>query len=159
MGILLLSGMDFGKHRLAKVRAALLVALDAKLKGVPEWEAFREIDDFLQSPNGKMEDSTERVVRRRRPRLRLRPGPEAREEPATYADLALRAIADAGKPVATPALIAFIAKHRSVPSDPQKAKMNITSGLSRDPRLHSIPWQGGRGWWVAGVPVPDNRSS
>jgi hypothetical protein len=34
-------------------------------------------------------------------------------------------------------------------SSPVAAKVNVTSSLSKDERVKSIPWEGGRVWWFA----------
>ena len=41
--------------------------------------------------------------------------------------------------------------------DTDKAKANIVSALSHDNSLQSVAWEGGRAWWYAGRPVPDQR--
>jgi hypothetical protein len=136
--------MSPDRDQLLKTRDALLAVLDAKLKDVPEWTSYRAVEFCLQA-GGSIEASMPLKTRRRRI--------EAQEP---YADLAIKAIESSGRPMSTQEVVSFIGAHRQIPPDPQKAKFNIGSGLSRDKRLQNVTWQGGRAWWHAGQSLPDH---
>jgi hypothetical protein len=137
------------KEQLLKSRADLAALLDAKLKNVPEWRAYRAVEAALNAfITGDDHDESPRRIRAR-----------SSESVESYADLALKALDQAGKPLATPEVVAFVGRHRPLPNDPEKAKLNIGSGLSRDPRLRSISWQGGRAWWHADRPLPEHQTA
>ena len=53
----------------------------------------------------------------------------------------------------------FIAKYRELGADHDRAKINITSGLSKSRQFRSVPWEGGRGWWYADKPVPKKETA
>jgi hypothetical protein len=74
---------------------------------------------------------------------------------ASYPDLAIRALVEAGVPLATPAIIDFIAKHRTLRDSGRKTVVNITSSFSHDERLQNLSYAGRRVWWLAGKPLPD----
>lgn len=136
------------KDQLLKSRADLAAVLDEKLKNVPEWRAYRAVEAAL---NAFLTGEDKIVVRR--PRM-IESG-----ESHSYADLSLRAIDEAGHPLTTTELVEFIGRHREIPSDPHKAKVNISSGLSRDERLRNINWQRGTAWWRADRPLPVQQSA
>jgi hypothetical protein len=132
--------MSLERDQLLKSRDAMLVVLDTKLKDVPEWTAYRAMEAFLQVASSAT----------------------THEAPLTttdwsidsYANLALKALQANGRPTSTPELLAFIASHRKIPADPRRARSNIAAALSRDKRLRSVSWRGGRGWWHADRPLP-----
>jgi hypothetical protein len=141
-----LFAMSPDRDQLLKTRDAMLAILDAKLKDVPEWTAYRAVEYLLQSMNrSSVPDGT------RSPNRRYRHAP--RREP--YADLALKAIDALGRPMSISELITFIAQHRPIPSDSFKAKLSVGSGLTRDERLVSVSWQGRRAWWYVGRALPE----
>jgi hypothetical protein len=77
----------------------------------------------------------------------------------TYPDLAARALTEAGHPLATPEIIAFIARHRPFRHQGRKAVVNVTSSLSHDDRLENMAWGGRRTWWFANRPLPDEKAT
>ena len=137
------------KNELLAAHEAMSLVLDAKFANVPEWKAFRAIDRALLA----LELEQGNVVKRPEPapqrvRLRLLDGPPS------YNALTEQALQEKGKPIATSDLIDFIGKHRNLGLDLDKAKINVTSGLSKSDKFKSVPWEGGRAWWFANQPVP-----
>lgn len=136
------------KAELMKAHEAMSSVLDVKLKDLPEWQAFRAIDRALialeseQTPNHPVA------------RPSLKAGIRPPLIPIPYVLLAIRALEAAGAPVPTPAMMEFIGKHRKLDADAEKAKVNVTSSLSKDNRFVSVPWAGGRAWWWSDKPVP-----
>lgn len=74
---------------------------------------------------------------------------------SSYPDLAVRALTEAGAPLATPEMIEFIAKHRTLRDNTRKTVVNITSSFSHDERLQNIHYGGRRMWWLVGKPLPN----
>jgi hypothetical protein len=74
----------------------------------------------------------------------------------TYPDLAVRALNEANKPLATFDLIQFIREHRTLPDNGRKTVVNITSAFSHDDRLQNTYWLGRRVWWLADRPLPSD---
>jgi hypothetical protein len=136
------------KDQLLKSRADLAAVLDEKFKSVPEWRAYRAVEAALNAFLTGSESPAPRRSRSSEP-----------SESHSYANLSLKAIDDAGRPLTTAEIVEFVSRHRDVPNDPQKAKLNIGSGLSRDERLRNIPWRGGKAWWRANQPLPDHQSA
>jgi hypothetical protein len=137
------------KEQLLKSRSELFAVLDAKFKDVPEWRAYRAVEAALYAfMNGVM------VTPPKRERVRLI---EETDEPASYVELALKALDTHGRPMSTPELVDFIGRHRKVPPDPQKARTNISSGFSRDKRLRNVSWHNGRAWWFSDRAVPEQK--
>jgi hypothetical protein len=134
------------KEEMMRAHEAMAKVLDAKWANSPEWQAFRAIDrallalDLASVPEAPL------------PILR---GPKARinNGPIPYVTLAERALTEAGKPLPTPKMIEYIGKHREL-GDIEKAKVNITSSMSKDARFKSVEWANGRAWWLVGRPVP-----
>ena len=129
---------------LIQARARMMAVLDTKFKDVPEWQAFRAMEAFISAidrpastTNGAGE--SEPIARRARTK-------------ASYGDLGVEAIQRAGKPLPTMDIVVFIALQRN--RTPDTIKPNVQAALSRDPRLQSVMWSGGRGWWYADREVP-----
>jgi hypothetical protein len=139
------------KNDLALARDEMLAVLDEKFANMPEWRAFRAMDKALTAMDEgsalKRKTSSPRVIRRRP------------SEGPTYVDLALEAVAAKGVPVPTTDLIRFIAPKRNLDAESEKTRINIQSGLSRDKRIKSVPWAGGRAWWFADRKVPNTNSA
>lgn len=142
-----------GKHaELIQARDDALAALDEKLKNVPEWRVFRYLDKQVMDSqaasgaNGAIESRSQRARGRRRAGF-------------SYVDLAIKAMAANGVPVTTPEMVAFISARRKLGSDLKKARINIQSALSKDERVQSVPWRGGRAWWHANKEVPIDESA
>jgi hypothetical protein len=74
---------------------------------------------------------------------------------ATYSDLAVRALEEAGHPLRTHDIIQFMRQHRRLPGEiDRRTKVNITSAFSHDQRLHNIRWFDTRTWWLRDRPAP-----
>jgi hypothetical protein len=132
------------KSDLLQAQEAMAALLDSKLGNMPEWKAYRAIQRAVLSeegPNGP--------VPKERARPRHKPG-----QPLSYTVLTDSALKERGKPIPTPILMEFIGKHRDLGSDPERAKINVTSTLSKSPLFQSVAWEGGRGWWYKNRPVP-----
>jgi hypothetical protein len=126
---------------------AMAKVFDAKWSNMPEWQAFRAIDRALlaldlASAAPKLEQPILSA-----PKTRINNGP------TPYVTLAFNALTEAGKPIPTPKLLEYIGKHREL-GDLEKAKVNVTSSLSKDERFKSVEWANGRAWWLVGRPVP-----
>lgn len=132
------------KTEMTKAHEAMAAVLDAKLADVPEWQAFRAIDRALLALETERPDA--------RP-LKINPAPRSARI-LSYTALTAKALEETGKPITTPLLVQFIGQRRPLDGNPEKAKVNITSSLSKDDRFKSIPWDGGRAWWYADRPVP-----
>jgi len=137
---------------LTQAHQAMVAVLDAKLKNVPEWTAFRAIDLALlelvaqQVPAGGVASDTNRMASLNR---KSRKGSEA-----SYVELAMEALKASSVPLPTPKIIEFIGDRRDIPSDPAKARVNISTSLSKDKRFQNVSWHGGRAWWFAKKEVP-----
>ncbi len=133
------------KSELMHAQEALAAVLDAKIGNMPEWKAYRAIQRALMATDAQSNGVTpyEPI------RTRHKPG-----EPLSYTALTDAALKERGKPIPTPALIEFIGRHRDIGSDAERAKINITSTLSKSPAFVSVAWEGGRAWWYADRPVP-----
>jgi hypothetical protein len=136
---------------LQRSRDELLALLEKKVGHLPEWKAFRAVERAITairtpaapvSPTAGANGATERPTRR------------PADAPIPYGTLGLRALEITGLPVTTAEMIAFICKHREMPSDPNKTKANIVSALSHDDRFQSVSWRDGRAWWHANQPPP-----
>ncbi len=140
------------KSELMKAHEAMAAVLDAKFSDVPEWKAFRAIDRALLAL--ETEHGSDVTPLRVRPRLN-----ERNNQPPSYTALTGAALKETGKPIPTPQLMAFIGARRKLDVDPDKAKISVTSTLSKSPHYKSVPWAGGRAWWYADRPVPKNEQA
>jgi hypothetical protein len=123
------------KAELIQARKEVMGILDEKFKEVAEWRWFRAIDRALTALNGTT--------------------PEAAiptHGHQSYGDLAIAVIESAGKPVVTDEIVSFVANKRN--RNPAGIKINVQSALSRDDRIASVHWSGGRGWWLKNREVP-----
>jgi hypothetical protein len=134
------------KEEMMQAHEAMAKVLDAKLANTPEWQAFRAIDRALLALD---------LASAPTPPLRILPPPKSRinKGPTPYVTLAERALTEAGKPLPTPKMIEYIGKYREL-GDIEKAKVNITSSMSKDERFKSVEWANGRAWWLVGKPIP-----
>jgi hypothetical protein len=135
------------KSEMMQAHEAMATVLDAKFSNVPEWRAFRAIDRALlaletERPNGAKAEHPERI---RRP---------VEGAPASYVSLALKAMEEGKLPVPTLRLMEFIGKRRTLDADPERAKVNVISSLSKNKQIKSVPWEGGKAWWYADRAVP-----
>jgi hypothetical protein len=140
------------KSELFEAHQTMTAVLDAKFGNVPEWKAFRAIDRALLAETERSSGSA--PPHRERPRLNGR-----NDQPHSYTALTGLALQERGKPIPTPQLMEFIGARRKLDSDSEKAKVTVTSTLSKSPRYKSVPWEGGRAWWFADRPVPKNESA
>lgn len=131
-------------------RAQLAEALDARLAGDPLWKAFRAMDRALDSLEQSHVPKTQPYVLDTGRTVHLVP---------TYNVLAKQVILDAGRPVPTSEIMEFIRRHRKLSADPEKAKVNVTSSLSKDKRFKSVPWENGRAWWYGNEPPPKSGAA
>lgn len=129
------------KDALTEARSDMLAVLDEKLANMPEWKAFRAMDKAIAA----MSATPSSEANRDRPAAILRRG--RTPDVPSYVDLALEAITTKGFPLSTTDIVEFIGQKRPISSDGEKARINIQSGLSRNKRIKSIPWHGGRAWW------------
>lgn len=130
------------KEQLVQIRNALQKAVDKALESIPEYRALESVERAI--------DELERAERRDRDAA-------ADVSQQSYTGLAMAALREAGAPLSTPQIIEYIAKYRPIAHDPERAKINISSVLSKDTRLQNISWISGRAWWLAGEKVPHPR--
>ncbi|HTE76908.1 MAG TPA: hypothetical protein VK653_09220 [Xanthobacteraceae bacterium] len=135
------------KTEMMRAHEAMAVVLDAKFSNVPEWQAFRAIDRALLALESEQPIDPP-------PRERSRITRAVSGEVPSYVSLALKSFEETGAPIPTPKLMEFVAGRRQLPPDPNRAKVNVTSSLSKEKRIKSVPWLGGRAWWYADRPVP-----
>jgi hypothetical protein len=125
------------KTNLLQAHQTMVDVLDLKFKNVPEWIAFRAIDkallELIVEPGSSPKDVSDRQPRK--------------ASSLSYVDLAIGALEEASQPLSTPKIVEHIASIRQLPSDPLKTRISISTSLSKDERLRSIPWQGSRAWW------------
>jgi hypothetical protein len=139
------------KSELMQAHEAMASVLDAKLANMPEWKAFRAIGRALQAEGGKAR-APEAIPTRARSILKVRDVP-------SYTMLTERALQERGRPIVTPDLMDFIGRHRNLSNDSEKAKVNVTSSLSKSDRFRSVPWEGGKAWWYADKPIPKKETA
>jgi hypothetical protein len=141
------------KAEMMQAHEDIAAALDAKLSTMPEWRAFRALDRALLALEAEPEPAPapKAIPSAHRPRLRLNGAHPS------YMSLADKALSEAGKPVSTADIFAYIAARRPLSSDADKARIVIQSSLSKDKRFESVPWAGRRAWWYAGRQVPAQR--
>lgn len=134
---------------LSKAREEMLAILDERLAKMPEWRAFRAMDKALSVLTGTAPAAADSTPNRKPVRRRGRtPGVP------TYADLALEAIDATRVPMPTNDIVKFVAAKRNLDPGDGRIRVNIQTGLSRDKRIDSVPWLGGRAWWHSGQAVP-----
>lgn len=134
-----------------KARSKMIAAMDKKLKNDPTWQAFRAIDDlFISSLNGAVSRSTARESGESH---RQKSGPK-KGSGGSLGDLGVAAIREAGKPIMTDALVAYVATRRQLNPDPKRARINVQSAMSHDERIMNIKWRGGSAWWLKGQVPP-----
>ena len=131
------------KTELLEAQEAMAAVLDSKLSSLPEWRAYRAIQRALAAEDGEANGAAKERVWTHRP-----------GQDPSYTFLTNAALAERGKPIPTPALMDFIGKNRKLDSDPERAKINVISSLSKSPLFTSVPWEGGRAWWYADRAVP-----
>ena len=140
-------------NELKIAREDIAKLLDKQLGDDPLWRAIRSIDRALEvmDRDARPSTATERAwtVHRDAPKVPLRMVP-------TYTTLAKRVINEKGRPTTTAELMEYVGRHRRLDQDAEKAKIDVTSTLSKDAGFVSVPWENGRGWWIAGRPVPES---
>jgi hypothetical protein len=144
------------KTELTQARADMLAVLDEKLAAMPEWRAFRAMDRAIAALNGHDSQNDpfghDSPFPRNSPamkRERVRLVERVSRLPPSYATLGLQALGDEGRPLTTDEMLAYIGGLRDLGPDPDKARINVQSSFSKDPRIQSIPWVRGRAWWFA----------
>jgi hypothetical protein len=138
---------------LIEAHEAMAAVLDAKFPHLKEWTAFRAINRLLIASLEKPPAASARAPTGKRVRARLH-----EDAPVPYMTLAANALTDSKKPITTPALMEYVAAHRTITGDPKKARIVVQSSLSKDERFRSIPWESGRAWWWSDKPIPANDS-
>jgi hypothetical protein len=139
--------MSGPKEELKKSRDELLAVLDGKLRDLPEWRALRAVDGALHAINGASVPSKDASHS------------DDSKDSMSYPSIALRHLDSIGHPLTTAELVEYIGSQREIPSDPEKAKINIGSSFSKDDRLRNIHWRGGRAWWITDRSMPRMQST
>jgi hypothetical protein len=145
------------KTELMQAHEAMAAVLDAKFSNVPEWKAFRAIDRALLALE-KESGAHAAPVATLPARTRIRLNGLGGEKPS-YTALTVMALKERGKPIPTPQLMEYIGARRTLDADAERAKVTVTSSLSKSPHIKSVPWEGGRAWWFADRPAPKNESA
>ena len=111
---------------LYRARDDLAAALDNKLRDIPEWRAIRAVDRAIAALElaARPKPGPARVVM---------PDGSMKRVNITYTGSARRLIQSKGSPATTPEVVEFIGKNRKLNSDTEKAKINITTSLSKTP--------------------------
>lgn len=138
------------KSDVLQAHEAMAAVLDARLANLPEWKAFRAIDRALIA---EIERAHAALPTAPVPRERVHLNGQS-DKPNSYNALTDLALQERGKPIPTPQLMEFIGARRKLDPDADKAKITVTSTLSKHPRYKSVSWEGGRAWWYADRPVP-----
>jgi hypothetical protein len=137
------------KTELLEAHQAMVALLDAKFSHINEWKAFRAIDRALVAELQQVPAEG--------------PGPRSPKQPDTqplsYVGLTERALQEGGRPISTGPLVEFIGRHRDLGSDLERAKINISTSLSKSAKIKNIPWGGGRAWWYADQPAPKDQTA
>src|SRR5690349_5591153 len=110
------------KEKLLSAHARMVAVLDSKLAEMPEWLAFKDIDDALRD----FVENTGAKPKRLPLRKLARPKRQGDSE-TTYSALAAKALELTGSPVTTNKMVEFVGRHRKVHPDPAKAKINVVS--------------------------------
>jgi hypothetical protein len=126
---------------LLEAQSAMLAVLDEKLKDMPEWRAFRAMEKFITAIGNSVESGESPASPQHPEREKL-----------SYGDLGHLVLSEAGKPLATPEMLAAVARRRGV--DPEEKKAVISTALSKDERIENIRWGNGRAWWLVGRALP-----
>jgi hypothetical protein len=134
------------------VRDDLAAVLDSKFKDVPEWRAYRKVDRIVSEMRSSAVQRPAIVPAKETAKVLLSSG-EVTTLRVPYASLARRFIEAKGRPVTTPELMDYIRENRDMGTDEEKAKVNVTSTLSKSSLFESIPWKGGRAWILKGMGV------
>jgi hypothetical protein len=140
------------KENLLKAHASMADVLDAKLKDMPEWQAFKAIDTALRE---YVETSKPRPQVARKPTRK----PRGDSRRLTYSQLAAKALEATNTPIQTTKLVEFIGQYRTIKKDPVKARVNVGSALSHDSKFQNIEWNGARAWWWSDRPLPKNETA
>jgi hypothetical protein len=147
-----------------QAREEMATILDQKLSDMTEWKAFRAMDKAiaaLKAINMTLERMADGELP---PDLAARNGTLVRKprvpRSESYAALAIQAINREGRPLHIDNIVAFIAGARGLSlEEGEQLKVAIGSGLSRDRRLRSVVWHGGRGWWYSNQELPQKESA
>jgi hypothetical protein len=137
------------KSELMQAHEAMAVVLDAKFSHVAEWKAFRAIDRALLALEAEQPIMTVHTAARF----------SRKKQELSYNNLTEMALKETGRPIATPQLMTFITARRKVDSDPKKAKINVTSSLSKSSQFESVEGEGGTAWWYADKPLPKKETA
>jgi hypothetical protein len=146
--------MTTAKSELIQAHEAMAAVLDARLANLPEWKAFRAIDRALFAEIDRGGKASPPTSRRERPQFNGHS-----DQPPSYSSLTATALLERGKPIPTPKLMEFIGARRKLDADADRAKVTVTSTLSKNDKFKSVAWEGGRAWWFADRPVPKNESA
>jgi hypothetical protein len=138
------------KSELMQAHEAMAAVLDAKFSQVPEWKAFRAIDRALLALEAEQPIMTLNAPVHFFSR---------KKQELSYNSLTEMALKEMGKPITTPQLVAFIGARRKLDPDPKKAKINITSSLSKSSQFENVEWEGGTAWWYTGRPLPKKEAA
>jgi hypothetical protein len=137
------------KSELMQAHEAMAAVLDAKFSNLPEWKAFRAIDRALLALEAERPNIEVHVPTRF----------SRKKQELSYNNLTEMALKETGKPVTTPQLMTFIAARRNVDPDPKKAKINVTSSLSKSSQFENVEWDGHTAWWYANRPLPKKETA
>ncbi len=144
---------------LLRARSKMIAALDRKFKNLPEWQAFRAIDDLVVvNMNGSAGLGADaHVIPESNESHRRRPGRKKRST-GTLGDLGVAAITEVGRPITTDAMVTYVGERRVLNKDPKRARINVQSAMSHEDRLKSIKWRGGSAWWFADREPPKEEN-
>jgi hypothetical protein len=147
---------DPQKSGLLKVRDKMIAALDKKFKNDLDWQAFRELDQLIINGAASAPSAASHAPprpHRESPKPRQRPN-RWNNNGETMGALGVAAITEAGSPITTDAMVAYVSARRAMNKDPRRARINVQSAMSHEDRIVSIKWRGGSAWWLRDREVP-----
>jgi hypothetical protein len=142
---------------LLKVRDKMLLALDKKYGKDLDWQAFRELDRLIMNGAASAAESAPpRRPHRESSESSSRPRPSTRwnNNGETLGDLGVAACNEAGRPVTTDGMVAYVGARRALNKDPKRARINVQSAMSHEDRLVSVKWRAGTAWWIKERELP-----
>jgi hypothetical protein len=149
------------KIEMMQAHEAMAKVLDAKFASLPEWLAFRAIDRALLALDqaaGSEQASADAKLPENDFGALLWRVPHHGASPQSYVALTAQALEETKQPITSNELVRYIKNVRSLGNDLEKAKVNITSSISKDKRFSSVAWANGRAWWWANRPVPATKN-
>lgn len=123
---------------LLELRDQLRAKVDAKMQEMPEFRQLTALEELISKTAAPAE---------------VAPLDSGVSKKQSIVALAMAYIARTGEPQPTRVLVPHIDSVKNF-GDPKKAKVNVVSALSKDPRVKSVQWHKEPMWWLADKPLP-----